>query len=86
MRPIGSVSVLASTLILGLFLVLATGCTKEEVAAPGQVKRAMKSVTPVTGGNVQGQGGSGNNGGVAPITDDGDDVGDNERSKPKPKV
>jgi hypothetical protein len=74
------------TAAMALFLLLATGCAKEEVMAPsapqGLVKKAVKPGNP--GGNGNSTVGSGNSGTGNSITDDGDDMGDNERStKPK---
>lgn len=71
--------------LLALFLLMATGCAKEEVVAPAalqhHVQKALKPGNPDGNGAVNnGNSSTGN----SPITDDGDDMGDNERTtKPK---
>ena len=78
----------ASAMLFALLMLFATGCSKEEVVAPNGTPVISKALKPVQVSN--GQGGTivtpadtGN--GVAPITDDGDDLGDKERSsKPRP--
>ncbi len=71
--------------LLVVCLLMATGCAKEEVAAPAAPQKLVKKV--VKPGNPDGNGtfNTGNSvNGNSPITDDGDDMGDNERtSKPR---
>lgn len=72
-------------LLLAAFLVfMATGCAKEEVVAPAMQALPAKAVKPANGGQVNnGNPNSGQSG--SSITDDGDDIGDNEQStKPRP--
>lgn len=70
------------TLTLAFFsmaLLLFTGCAKEEVVAPAAAVHGVKSgeAAPGTGSVVGTDNGSGDG---VDITDDGDDLGDKERS------
>ncbi|MEO5584299.1 MAG: hypothetical protein ABIQ75_02500 [Flavobacteriales bacterium] len=86
-RPV-KITMTASAMLFALLMLVATGCSKEEVVAPNGAPLISRSLKPVQASNGQGgtsvtPGDTGN--GVAPITDDGDDLGDKERSsKPKP--
>lgn len=76
-----------SVMLVALLLLMATGCTKEEVVAPSAIPQVSKNLKPVHGNSDQGDttivpSNTGNS--VSPITDDGDDLGDKERSS-KPK-
>jgi len=76
-----------SAMLFALLMLVATGCSKEEVVAPNAVPQVSKALKPVQGSSDQGgttvtPGTKGS--GVSPITDDGDDLGDKERSS-KPK-
>lgn len=69
---------------LALLVLLSTGCAKEEVVQPASVDTApMMQRRSANGqgtvGPIPGQGGN-----VSPISDDGDDLGDRERSN-RPK-
>lgn len=71
---------LKGTALLALLLLLATGCAKEEVLPPGTLQPVLKSAPVITNGNDSIAPGD-NGKGIVPITDDGDDLGDNERSR-----
>ena len=71
---------------MALVLLMATGCAKEEVVAPTTVRMVSKKTvntgnsTGTSTSNTLGNGGTGQK----PITDDGDDMGDKERTtKPR---
>lgn len=72
-------------MLLALLMLVATGCSKEEVMAPGAAPQVSKSLKPAQGSGDQGGTTVTSGNGASPITDDGDDLGDKERSnKPKP--
>lgn len=77
-----------SAVLFALLMLVVAGCSKEEVVAPGAAPQVSKALKPAQGSSDQGgttvtPDNTGN--GVSPITDDGDDLGDKERSnKPKP--
>ena len=77
-----------SAMFFALLMLVASGCSKEEVVAPNAVPQVSKALKPVQGSSDQGgttvtNGNTDNS--TSPITDDGDDLGDKERSnKPKP--
>ncbi len=77
----------ASAMLFALLMLVATGCSKEEVVAPTTAPQVSKSMKPVQGSSDQGgttitPGNTDNS--KDPISDDGDDLGDKERSS-KPK-
>lgn len=74
MIPVGAI-------LLGLGLLLFSGCAKEELVAPGSTPTAVHKAGDA--GAVDTMEG-GNHGGIIPISDDGDDLGDRERSN-RPK-
>ncbi len=66
--------------LFALLLLLATGCAKEEVLPPHAMQPVLKHALIVTNGTDSIS--PGNNGNtIVPITDDGDDLGDSERSR-----
>lgn len=72
-------TMLHALIAYGIFAFMATGCAKEEVAAPQMPQAEMHTKV---GSNVsvgQGDGSS-----AAPISDDGDDLGDKEHPR-KPR-
>ena len=84
LSPLRTSSLFLSALAV-LLLLLATGCAKEEVVPPCAAhSMAKQEVKPGQGsGNGTVDTGNGTTGN-SPITDDGDDIGDNERtSTPK---
>ncbi|HRQ85635.1 MAG TPA: hypothetical protein PLV70_11020 [Flavobacteriales bacterium] len=66
----------------GMLMLAATGCTREELVAPGHPDMTMHTKASGGAGDSVLTGNS-DNGWLAPISDDGDDLGDKERSKPK---
>lgn len=67
-------------LFFALAMLVSTGCSKEEVVAPCTVQPQLKSKAgdapvPVVTGS-----GATDLGNISPITDDGDDLGDKEKS------
>lgn len=70
---------LVSAVFIALLMAVSSGCAKEEVAAPQttvplmQAKASMAVEEPAEPGDPA-------NGNPAPISDDGDDLGDSERS------
>ncbi|MFZ1618669.1 MAG: hypothetical protein WAT41_15080 [Flavobacteriales bacterium] len=78
-----------ATAMLALGMLFSTGCTKEEVIAPNglfpEVRRTapVPPAPPTDHGQVNGTNSRGDNGVF--ITDDGDDLGDKERTH-KPKL
>lgn len=71
--------------LAALLLLMATGCAKEDVVAPCAAHNTAKQEVRPGQGNGNGTVDTGNGtNGNSPITDDGDDIGDNERtSSPK---
>jgi hypothetical protein len=85
MRTVRPSSLWKGLAFCAVFALLSTGCTKEEVLEPvqrGQVK--VKTPPPPTTdpGSLTSGGGSGTDSG---ISDDGDDQGDNEKGRKKPR-
>ena len=80
----GKISTVLGAVFFALSMVLTTGCAKEAAVAPATAQPYMKYAP--TGTNWNDTIVSGNSAkGISPITDDGDDMGDRERSsKPKP--
>lgn len=77
--PVKIISVFAYAIVLAFLLLMASGCTKEELVAPKTVPQAVQSMeAPTTGTGTVIPGASGTD--KSPITDDGDDMGDNERT------
>lgn len=69
--------------VLGVLLLVAvTSCSKEELAAPGHPDAVMQTKATNGAGDSLLIGNNDNNM-LAPISDDGDDLGDKERPKPK---
>ena len=72
-----------AALFFALAMLVSTGCSKEELVAPCTEQPEMQSkvgtapVPVVTGSDAQ------DDGHLSPITDDGDDLGDNEKSNKK---
>ncbi|MBZ0207601.1 MAG: hypothetical protein K8H89_14865 [Flavobacteriales bacterium] len=80
----GNRTMVGSAVLFALFLLVSTGCTKEEVVAPNTPTPMMQTKAgKVDGNGTVGTGTSGNNA-ISPISDDGDDLGDSERSN-RPK-
>jgi hypothetical protein len=77
MRSVKSISTLLGLLVAAVFLLSTTSCTKEELVAPAQKPLIQKAATS-GGGQVNPGNTGGQNGGS--ITDDGDNIGDNERT------
>lgn len=76
------ITMTASAMLFALFMLVATGCSKEEVMAPNVVPQMSKALKPLQGDSTITDGNTSK--GASPITDDGDDLGDKERSS-KPK-
>lgn len=73
-----------ATLLGALLIVLATGCTKEEAAQPCDHSTTTDN-TSLKSGRGDGEGGGVRpSGGDTGISDDGDDLGDNEGGR-KPR-
>jgi len=77
MNSLGNNIGISGVILIALLMFLSTGCSKEEVAAPRTAVPVMQTkagvanpVDPVDPGTST----------PAPISDDGDDLGDNERS------
>ena len=67
----------SGVILIALLMLASTGCSKEEVAAPQTAVPVLQTKSGVaTGLNPVDAGASI----PAPISDDGDDLGDNERS------
>jgi len=74
-----------SSLFVLLLLLVAPGCTKEELVEPQQAGHAVQApVKSTPGGTVAPPPTGTNSGSSSPISDDGDDLGDGERPK-RPK-
>ena len=87
LRPV-KITMTASAMLFALLMLVVTGCAKEEAVAPNVVPQISKALKPAQGsGDQEGTSVTPDNtgNGVSPITDDGDDLGDKERSsKPRP--
>lgn len=75
-----------SAVFCALFALLATGCAKEELVAPVGPDNGAQVKSGGCGGGDTGTGTVGNSGPKATgISDDGNDQGDNEKSRKKPR-
>lgn len=75
-----------SAAFCALFALLATGCAKEELVAPVGTDSGAQVKSGGCGGGDIGTGTVGNSGPKGTgISDDGNDQGDNEKSRKKPR-
>lgn len=84
MKSHGNKAMLGSAMLFALLLLVSTGCTKEEVVAPNAAIPVLQTRGTASGGNSTLGTGSQSPDRSAPISDDGDDLGDKERSN-RPK-
>lgn len=77
MAPVRLLRSIQGAAFCALFVLLSTGCTKEEVLAPADVTGTVKCGD--AGSSTDNVGGTGTRG----ISDDGDDQGDNEKGRKK---
>ena len=80
MNSPGNKTMIGSAALFALLMLVSTGCTKEEVVAPNAPVPVLQTRASANGGNsTLGPGVEGSDS-SAPISDDGDDLGDSERS------
>ncbi|MBX2982446.1 MAG: hypothetical protein WBB32_01695 [Flavobacteriales bacterium] len=80
MNSPGNKTMIGSAVLFALLMLISTGCTKEEVVAPNAPIPAMQTKAGANSGNSTLGTGNGGQDSSAPISDDGDDLGDSERS------
>lgn len=79
MNSPGNKTMMGSAMLFALLLLVSTGCTKEEVVAPNAPVPVMHTKVGANPGDPNVGNGNGPDTSV-PISDDGDDLGDKERS------
>ena len=84
MNSQGNKTMFGSAMLFALLLLVSTGCSKEEVVAPNAPVPVLQTRATANGGNSTVGTGSQGSDSSAPISDDGDDLGDRERSN-RPK-